>query len=217
MVSKCRVWALLLVLASLAAHAADSDVAVVQALRTAWLNGVPIPQLSAIFPGDMVQTKDEFADIDAFGSKVLVLKESLVTYRGNAVEVQHGGVSVTTSKALTAQIEGLIIRPAAANWTQFQVTNRKGSVHILASKGDLILADENGSMTLSAGQETTREVPAQKRKKRAAGAIPAARGSVMDSKAAIILGGAAATGVTVWVLCQPEDPISPDTPSGGCF
>lgn len=211
---RCR-WAVLMVFASLAAYASDSDVAVVQA-HAAWLNGTPIPRVSAIFPGDIVQTKAEFADIDAFGSKVLIGKESLVTYRSNAVELERGGVSVTTSKALAAQIGGLTIRPAAAEWTEFQVTNSDGAVHIVAGKGDLLLADEKGTSTLGAGQETTREVSTHKSKKRSAGAVPAAQGSVMDSKAAVLAGGAIIGGVTVWVLCQPEDPISPDTPSGGC-
>lgn len=215
--SRCR-WAALVVMmafASSGANATDSDVAVVQA-HTAWLNGAPIPRVSAIFPGDMVQTKAELADIAAFGSKVLIGKESLVTYRSNAVELERGGVSITTSKALAAQIGSLTIRPAAAEWTEFQVTNSDGGVHIVATKGDLLLADEKGTSTLSAGQETTREVAAHKRKKRSAGAPPAAQGSVMDSKAAVLAGGAIAGGVTVWVLCQPEDPVSPDTPRGGC-
>jgi hypothetical protein len=88
---------------------------------------------------------------------------------------------------------------------------------VTATKGDLLVADESGSSTLNAGQETTREVPQKKRKKRAAGAIPAAQRSIMDSRAAIIVGGVAAGAVTTWVLCRSDDPISPDTPRGGCF
>ena len=199
----------------LLAHA-ENDVAVVQASRTAWLNGSVIPQLSAIFPGDVVQTKTDLADIDAFGSKVRIWKDSLLTYRSNAVELERGGVSVITSKALGTQIEGLTVRPAALAWTEFQVTNSDGAVHVVATKGDLVVADDSGTTTLNAGQETTREVPKKKSKKRSAGAIPAAQGSVMDSKVAIIGATAVVTGVTTWVLCHSDDPISPDTPRGGC-
>jgi hypothetical protein len=196
---------------------AESSVAVVQASRTAWLNGSLIPELSAIFPGDIVQTKADLADIDAFGSKVRIWKDSLITYRTNSVELQRGSVSVITSKALATQIESLTVRPAALAWTEFQVTNSDGAVHITASKGDLLIADESGTTTLNAGQETTREVPQKKRKKRSAGAIPAAQKSPLESLPALIGAGSVITGVTVWVLCRDDDPISPDTPHGGCF
>jgi len=209
--------ALLIALVSLSAYATDHDVAVVQAMRTAWLNGTPIPQVSAIFPGDIVQTKTDLADIDDFGSKVRIGTDSLVTYRSNAVELEQGSVAVVTSKILATEIEGLSVRPAAASWTEFQVTNTDGAVHIVSTKGDLIVSDESGTTTLNAGQETTREVPKKKRKKKAGGAPPAADGAIMNSKTAIIVGGAAAGGITVWVLCRSDDPVSPDTPQGGCF
>jgi hypothetical protein len=196
---------------------AENDVAVVEASRTAWLNGTVIPQLSAIFPGDIVQTKADLADIDAFGSKVRIWKDSLLTYRTNAVELERGSVSVITSKAMGTQIEGLSVRPAALAWTEFQVTNSDGAVRIVATRGDLLVADERGTTTLNAGQETTREAPRKKSKKRSAGAVPAGQGSVMDSKAAIVVGGATIGAVTTWVLCHSDDPISPDTPRGGCF
>lgn len=197
---------------STAAHASDENVAVVQALRTAWLNGALIPRISAIFPGDIVQTKSELADIDAFGSKVLILKDSLLTYRSNEVELERGAVSVATSRALVAKVGNLTVRPVSANWTEFQVTDTDGTINIMARKGDLSLADETGTSTLNAGQETTRESPAQKPKKRSAGAAPAALRSLMDSKAALIVGAAAIGGVTGWVLWRSDDPISPDTP-----
>ena len=216
MLRKLRFAVFFALIIPLVAHA-ENEVAVVQASRTAWLNGTVIPQLSAIFPGDIVQTKADLADIDAFGSKVRIWKDSLLTYRSNAVELERGGVSVITSKALGTQIEGLTVRPAALAWTEFQVTNSDGAVHILATKGDLLVADDRGTTTLNPGEETTREVPKKKSKKRSAGAIPAGQGSVMDSKAAIIVGGAAAAGITTWVLCQSDDPISPDTPRRGCF
>lgn len=213
---KLRFAVILVLLMPFIAHA-ENDVAVVQASRTAWLNGTPIPQLSAIFPGDIVQTKTDLADIDAFGSKVRIWKDSLLTYRSNAVELERGAVSVITSKALAAQIEGLTVRPAAAAWTEFQVTNTDGAVHILATKGDLLVADESGTTTLNAGQETTREISQKKHKKRSAGAIPAAQKSPLESMPALIGAGSVITGVTVWVLCKGDDPISPDTPSPGCF
>ena len=213
MMQRVMVGVLLLPLATYA----ENDVAVVQASRAAWLNGSVIPQLSAIFPGDIVQTKADLADIDAFGSKVRIWKDSLLTYRSNLIELERGGVSIITSKAMATNIGSITIRPASVAWTEFQVMDHGGAVRIVATKGDLLVADESGTSTLNSGQETTRDASAKRSKKRSGGAIPAAQGSVMDSKAAVILGGAAAAGVTTWVLCQSDDPISPDTPRGGCF
>ena len=206
-----RGWLVLLVMASMAASATDSNVAVVQTSSSAWLNGALIPRVSAIFPGDIVQTKTDPADIDAFGSKILVLQDSVLTYQSNGVELDRGTVSVGTSKAFATQIANLTVRPAAASWSEFQVSDHDNAVHIVALKGDLVLVDESGTTTLNAGQETTREVHAKK-KKRAAGAPPQGVGSVMDSKAALFV-GAVAIGVPIgWVLFQGDDPISPDKP-----
>jgi hypothetical protein len=201
-----------LLLASLSAFASDSNFATVQALGKAWLNGVPIPRMSAVFPGDEIQTKTDLADIDAFGSKVLVLTDSLVTYQSSAVDVERGGISVATSKGVAARLGNLTIRPATADWTEFQVVEINGQARIRATKGELALVDENGTSSLSAGQETTREVK-QKRKKRAAGAPPTATGSILDSKLALILGGAIIGGISIpYVILPDDDPISPNAP-----
>ncbi len=208
---KPRVWGVILLFAWASAFAADTNVATVQAMREAWLNGVPIPRMSAVFPGDEIQTKTEYADIDAFGSKILVLKDSLVTYEGSDVELEQGGVSVTTSKGVAAVIGDLTVRPANAEWTEFQVVEANGLARIIATKGDLALVDEKGTTSLAAGQETTREIK-RKRRRRAAGALPAGEGSILNSKAAMIGGLAAVGGVTGWVLTRGDDPVSPDVP-----
>jgi hypothetical protein len=55
--------------------------------------------VSAIFSGDLVQTtKDSVANINATGSTVLVLNDSLVQYEGSKVKLEHGGISVSTSE-----------------------------------------------------------------------------------------------------------------------
>jgi len=219
-IGKLRHAAVLIVLLSLAARASDSVAGIVQANGKAWLNGNLVPQISAIFPGDILQTRTDLADIDAQGSKVRILNDTLLTYRSNAVELQEGGVSVLTSNSLSTQIGALMVRPAAATWTEFQVTNTEGVVHIMSTKGDVLVSDEHGTTTLTAGQETTRASPKKKRRKGGGyydGAATAAKAPILNSTEAMIGAGAIITGVTIWVLCQHEDPISPDTPQGGCF
>ena len=89
----------LLVPASL--FAADSAAAMLYTNGTAWLNGANVPKSSAIFVGDLVQTRtDSVANIKAPGTSVMVASDSLVQLKENAVKLEHGSLSVGTSKNL---------------------------------------------------------------------------------------------------------------------
>jgi hypothetical protein len=80
----------------------------------AWLNGSSVPKTSAIFSGDLVQTRsDSVANIKAPGTSVVVLSGSLVQLQGSAVKLEHGSVNVLTSNNMKAQVGGLKIVPAA--------------------------------------------------------------------------------------------------------
>ena len=189
---------------------ASEPAAILYARGTTWVNGAPIPRTSAIFAGDLVQTKsDSAANIHLPGSVVTVLPDSLARFEGLTLELEHGGVVVVSSKQLPTHIGGITIMPAKADWTEFWAGHTDGTVTIMARKGEVMVTDETGTTTLSPGQETTREEPKKKKKKRPGGAVPGATGSIMDSKAALIGGIAAVGAITTIVLLQREDPISP--------
>jgi|KBSMisStandDraft_5_1062788.scaffolds.fasta_scaffold556510_2 hypothetical protein len=199
----------LLVPASL--FAADSAAAMLYTNGTAWLNGANVPKSSAIFVGDLVQTRtDSVANIKAPGTSVMVASDSLVQLKENAVKLEHGSLSVGTSKNLAAQVGGLKISPASAAWTEFQVTDTDGTVKIIAKKGDLTLSD---GTTLPQGQQTTRdETDENNKKKKGGGAAPAAGGGILNSPVAIGVGSFVIGGLTAWVLVQGDDPLSPSSP-----
>jgi len=181
---------------------------------TALLNGDSVARSSAIFSGDLVQTNaDSAANINASGSIVLVLNDSLVKYQGNAVELEHGGVTISTSKLLATRAGDVTVSPAASVWTEFEVRDVDGRVQIAARTGDLTISDDHGTSTLTQGQETTRDESQdenkKKKKKRAAGAAPGAGGGIMDSPWAIGIAGGAAVGGVTWVLLQNSPPVSP--------
>jgi hypothetical protein len=205
----CTLIALSALPASLLAE--HPNAAMLYARGSTWVNGSAIPRTSAIFPGDLIQTKaSSAADINMKGTAATVLPNSLVKFAGDAIELQHGGVALLTSNKVGAQIGDVTVQPAAADWSEFWVGEADGKVTIMARKGDLTIIDDSGTTTLSAGQETTREESQKKKKKRrGAGAIPAATGGILDSKAALIAGIAAVGGITTIVLLQQEDPISP--------
>ena len=195
--------------------AADTNAAMLHAKGTAWINGSAVPRSSALFPGDMVQTRsDSVVDINASGSQVTVLSDSMVKYEANAVSVEHGAVSVATSKSLATHAGEVTVVPAKPAWTQFDVTSMDGTVQIMARKGEVTVSDSTGTSTLQEGQQTTRdETPQQeKNKKKQGGAVPAATKGILDSPWAIGIGAAGIVGVTTWVLLQDGDPISPEGP-----
>src|SRR3984957_1457704 len=178
--------------------AADSGVAMLYANGAAWLNGSHVPNSSAIFAGDLVQTRaDAAADIHASGSSIMVLGGSLIKFEGVSLNVEHGGVSVSTSKGIATTAGDVRVTPVSNAWTEFNVTDIDGTVRIAARKGDLSITDDNGTVTLAQGQETTRDEQSdQGNKKRKdtkrgnGGAVPAAGGGVLNSPIAI---GAGAT------------------------
>src|SRR5580700_6820099 len=123
--------------------AADSGAAMLYADGAAWLNGSHVPNSSAIFSGDLVQTRsDSAANIHAPGSSVTILGDSLVEFEGASLKVEHGGVSVSTSKGLATTAGAVSVAPASiASWTEFNVIDTDGTVRIAARKGDLSVTD----------------------------------------------------------------------------
>jgi hypothetical protein len=209
---------LLIFLLPASTFAADSSAAMLYTNGTAWINGGNVPKSSAIFSGDLVQTKmDSVASIKSPGNSVLVLSDSLVQFQGSAVKLEHGSVNVGTSKSMATHVGELKVEPASASsWTEFEVRDTDGAVRIIARKGDLRLIDANGASTLAEGQETTRDENREKskRKRERGGAIPAAGGGLLDSPWAIGAGAAAVGGLTAWVLLRNDDPASPSKPAG---
>jgi len=215
---------LLLLIVPASLYAADSGAAMLYANGAAWLNGSHVPNSSAIFAGDLVQTRsDGAANIHAPGSSITVLGDSLIQFEGVSLKVEHGGVSVSTSKGVSTIAGDVRVAPASSAWTEFNVTDIDGTVRIAARKGDLTVTDDKGTVTLAQGQETTRDEQSnqssdnksddkKKKKRRAGGAVPAAGGGVLDSPVAIGIGGAAIVGVTTWVLLQSSTPASPSVP-----
>jgi hypothetical protein len=211
---------IMLVIVPAALFAADSDLAMLYSNGVTRLNGYDLPKSSAIFSGDMVQTAlGSVAKINATGSSLLVLSDSRVQFEGNAVKLEQGGVTVSTSKLMATRAGEVAVFPSASVWTQFDVTEADGKIRIAARKGDLIINDPAGATLLAQGQETTRDVSPQtpqdesekkKKKKRRAGGAPAAASStILDSPVAIGVGAAAVAGIATWVLLQSGEPVSP--------
>jgi len=197
--------------------AADSSPAMLYARGTAWINGGAVPRTSAVFPGDLVQTRsDSVASINASGSNVVVLADSLVKFEGPDVALEHGSLRVATSKGLSTHTGDVTVAPASNGWTEFEVKQvSDDAVQIVAQKGDVTVSDGSTTSTLSQGQQTTVDNSAEKKKKKrrkGGGAVPASGGAVLDSPIVIYGGAAAVGGLLTWVLLQDSNPVSNSQP-----
>src|SRR2546425_6780567 len=142
------------------------------------LNGDSVPRTSAVFPGDLVQTKaDAVVHINATGSSVTILSDSLVKYEGNTVSLEHGAVKVATVQGMSIRAGEVAVQPANANGaTDFDVSDVDGTVHIAARKGDVSVSNGTETTTLAQGEQTTRDdrndSQKQKKTRRAGGQFP---------------------------------------------
>ena len=202
--------------------AGDTASAMLYTNGAAWLNGSEVPKSAAVFAGDLLQTRpDSTASIQANGSNVMVLADSLVKFEGPAVELEHGAVRVTTSRGLAARAGEVTVKPASDSWTEFQVTDVDGRVQIAANKGDVTVQDDKGTTTVTQGQQTTRDDTSdtdrkKKKRRRGQGAEAAAKGGILSSTPAVIGGLAVVGGATVWVWTRSGSPVSPDCPTNPC-
>jgi hypothetical protein len=211
---------IIVVIFPVALLAADPPTAMLYSHGTALLNGNSITRSSAVFSGDLVQTNaDSVAKINATGSSVLILNGSLVQYEGSTLKLEHGGVTISTSKLLATHAGEVTVSPSAGIWTEFEVRDVDGRVQIAARKGDLTISDDTGTTTLAQGQETTRDDSQsqtdnkKKNKKRGAGGtVPGATAGIFNSPVAIGIGAGIIIGGTAWVLSTSEKPVSPPKP-----
>jgi hypothetical protein len=191
--------------------AADSGAAMLygRGKDAVWLNGRPLPNSSAVFPGDLIQTQPEsLATLDASGSGVIVLPDSLVKFEGNAVSLEHGGVSVATSHGMVAFAREVTVTPASNTWTEFEVVDASGTVQVVASKGDVNVNCGKGSATLSEGEQTTRDESGNcnKKRRKPGPPVPGHGGILTDPY--VQAGALMGTGVIVCLLlCNPSKPF----------
>jgi hypothetical protein len=195
--------------AALVAADADSGAAMLYGKGTVWLNGRPFPHSSAVFPGDLIQTQPEsVATLDASGSGVVVLPDSLVKFEGNAVSLEQGAVSVATSKGMVALAREVTVTPASNAWTEFEVVDTNGTVQVFAGKGNVNVNCRKGTANLSEGEQATPDKSGKcTKKKRKTGTPVPENGALLTDP--FVLGGALITagGVVCLLLCTPPKPF----------
>ncbi len=112
--------------------------AILHTLGGVWVNGYEAKDSSAVFPGDLMETKPGSpANLTLDGATVLIQPESVARLQSNFLELDHGGVSVGTSKRFKVKINCITVTPVVNEWTQYEVTNVNGNVQVAARKNDV--------------------------------------------------------------------------------
>jgi hypothetical protein len=222
---KWRQFILLPVIALLSAFMlADNAGAVLRSDGSGVLvNRTPPPTSTVLFSGDLIETQQTaVARIEASGSAVNINSQTLVQFEGDELVLEHGGLSVNTTRGLRVRVGCLVVVPQnTADWTHYEVADVDGKVTVSAiksnvdinsggSKLELVKHSPSIRLTVLEGEQKSRDDKCGAEK-----TLPAspADGPSLNSPWAV---GAGAVGIGVLIcfaLCRGGvQPISPSQP-----
>jgi hypothetical protein len=186
-----------------------------------WVNGYEAHDSSAVFPGDVIETKpDSSANLSLDGSTVLIAPESVSKFQEDLLELDHGGVSVVTSKSFKVRVNCILVVPVMNDWTQYVVTDLNGTVQVASRKLDVNVEHDRGrgkevpesqppqeSASVHEGEQKTYE----ESKVCGPGARPTSSWGGISPK--WIAAGAAGAGILIWLLIHGGNPKTPASPA----
>ena len=214
----------MVVLFPLSLLAADTGGAIVHSKGGVFVNGAEVADSSAVFPGDLLETKPGFvANLDAEGSSVLIQGESLVKFQENSLILEHGSVSVGTSTSMSVIMNCMKVEPLSNERTQYDVADISRAVKVSAGKNDVKItqavtlrkttapSSSSQAAIVHEGQQVTRDESAIC----GAASQPGPAGSAVNMKW-IEIGSGAGAGVLVLclLLCRGTSAsnVSPSQP-----
>ena len=116
----------------------QSSGAILHAQAGVWVNGSEARDSTAVFPGDLVETKTGFtANLTLKGSTILLGSESVTKFQGDFLELDHGIVSVGTSSGFQVRVNCIRVVPVLNEWTQYDVTDVNRTVQVSAKTSDV--------------------------------------------------------------------------------
>jgi hypothetical protein len=200
----------------------DTGAAILRSNGEVLLNGNPAPATATLFPGDTVRIQPKSAArIEVSGSTVDISSETVLQFESDEIDLDHGSVSVNTSRAFKVRAGCLTVIPVNVDWTKYDVTDTNGKVTVAATKNDVNIDSRGGNAraikTGNSGRVTVREGEQKSREEKCGAAdfkeSIAANGAYLNSPFVKIAAGAIVAGTLCLVLCFNDDPISPSKPS----
>ena len=121
----------------------QSGGAILHADGGVWVNGYEAHDSSAVFPGDLIETKPGFsANLSLDGSTILLAPETVGKFQGDYFDLDHGIVSVVSSKGFKVRVNCIRVLPVLNEWTEYVVTDLSGTVQVNARKKDVNVEHE---------------------------------------------------------------------------
>ncbi len=109
-----------------------------------WVNGYEAHDSTAIFSGDLIESKPGFAaNLALDGSEVQIQAETVAKFQGDLLVLDHGSVAVSTSRSFRVRVNCITVTPVQNEWTQYEVTDVNGSVRVAARKLDVNVSRES--------------------------------------------------------------------------
>ena len=206
---------------SLAAE--DNGAAILHSNGGVLVNRSAAPATSTLFPGDAVETQPgTVAKIELTGSDIEINPETVAEYEGDEIVLEHGRVSVNTSRGFKVRVGCVIVTPANPAWTRYVVTDTDGKVTVAALKNDVNFDSRSANpqpakQSANAGRVSVREGEQKSREEKCAAAnVKAARApaqdGILDSPYTVGAAAGVAGGLICLALCHGDDPISPSSP-----
>ena len=197
--------------------------AILHAQGGVWVNGSEANDSAAIFTGDTLDTKPGFsAKLTLEGSAVLIQPESVTKFQGDFLDLEHGSVSVETSKSFKVKVHCITVTPVSNDWTQYDVTDLNGKVQVAARKNDVNVEIHSVHLKPTAGTAESKGGTVHEGEQHGydeselCGAPPRLpEGSSPLSSKWVEIGGAAVGGgvlICVLFLCKGKSSMSPAQP-----
>jgi hypothetical protein len=183
-----------------------------------WVNGAEARDSTAVFVGDVLETKPGFsATLNLEGSEIVLAPESIVKLQAEALELDHGSVSVGTSKTFNVLVNCIRVLPVLNEWTQYEVTDLNGTAQVAARKNDVSVETGARGKSATPGEPSGTRVHEGEQKNFVESEVcgpahqPWSPGNLNNPK--WIAAGAAATGILIWILVHNGGPpASPSDP-----
>jgi hypothetical protein len=220
----CACW-LIIATPFVSLPAQDSAAAILRSNGSVLLNQNSAPTSAALYRDDVIETqKGGAARIEASGSTADLNPETMLQFEVDELALDHGSLSVNTSRGLRVRIGCVTITPVnVAEWTHYEVVDLDGKISVSASKSDVYIDSRTSNRPQSATRPRSERVIVHEGEQKSRGEKCAAadlkesrvpgRGAIMNSLWAKVAAGAGIAVLTGWVLSQSDDPISPSAPS----
>jgi hypothetical protein len=182
------------------------------------------PESIALFPDDLIETpKSVVARLEITGSAADIGPETMVQFESDELALDHGNVSVNTTRGLRVRVGCLTVTPVnLSERTQYDVSDLDGRVTVNAAKNDVYIdarskKPQEAKNPSRSSRDVVREGEQKSREEKCGGAYlrgdsRPALGPWMNSMWAKILAGGVAGTIGCLGLCHDDDPASPSKP-----